>query len=81
MKIKRIHTSIALMSKEHKHSFDEKHHTLEFNKEFGMFVIDGETLVPISNVREVLIEKELVEQELKVKLIDSVIEEPKRKKK
>lgn len=56
MKILRIHTSNALISKEHKHSFDHQHYKISFDKELGMFRIDN-TLVPVSNIREVLVEE------------------------
>lgn len=57
MKIRRIHTVSALMSREHKFSFDVSQHTLDYIPELTMFKIDN-TLVPISNVREVLLEEE-----------------------
>lgn len=48
------------MSKEHKFSFDVSQHNLEYLPEMSMFKID-ETLVPISNIREVLLE-EVIDQ-------------------
>lgn len=57
MKIRRIHTQVAIMSKEHKFSFDISQHKLEYFPELSMFKID-ETLVPISNIREVLLVEE-----------------------
>ena len=46
------------MSKDHKFSFDQSQHKLEYLQELQMFSIDGDTYIPLSNVREVLIEKE-----------------------
>ncbi|MCW3101169.1 MAG: hypothetical protein JWL77_6787 [Chthonomonadaceae bacterium] len=62
MKIRRIHTQVAIMSKEHKFSFDVSQHKLEYFPELNMFKID-ETLVPISNIREVLLEQEQPREE------------------
>lgn len=72
MRIRRIHTHIALMSKDHKFSFDVKDHKLDFYPELNMFSIDGDTFVPVSNIREVLLEPEVtvipeVETKLKKK--------------
>lgn len=57
MKISRIHTHVALMSKDHKFSFDKSQHKLEYYPELSMFRID-DTYVPVSNIREVLVEAE-----------------------
>lgn len=58
MKIRRIHTIVAIMSKDHKFSFDIKEHRLEYDKELCMFKID-DTLVPPSNIREILLEGQI----------------------
>lgn len=57
MKIKRIHTQVAVMSIDHKFSFDQGQHKLEYFPELNMFKIDS-TFVPVSNIREVLVEDE-----------------------
>jgi hypothetical protein len=56
MKIKRLFTFVALMGKGHSFSFDKSNHTIEFRPDINMFEIDGDTLVPMHNVREILLE-------------------------
>lgn len=74
MKIKRIHTQVAIMSKEHKFSFDVSQHKLEYFPELNMFKID-ETLVPISNIREVLLEENVQVEPPHVGSVSSIINE------
>lgn len=74
MKILRIHTSNALISKEHKHSFDHQHYKISFDKELGMFRIDN-TLVPISNIREVLVEETVLLSVQEVEIAKSLPED------
>ena len=54
MRIARIYTTVAVMSKDHKFSFDHTQHKLEFIKELGMFSIDERVLIPLANIREVV---------------------------
>lgn len=85
MKIKLLHTQVAVMSKDHKYSFNARDHVLEYIAHLQMFKID-ETLVPVSNIREVLIEEEppakkAVTTEDSLDKIDEIFNEVKRSRK
>lgn len=76
MKIRRIHTQVAVMSIDHKFSFDQGQHKLEYFPELNMFKIDN-TFVPVSNIREVLVEEEksAINPQFKNKLMEPLPEE------
>lgn len=65
MKIKRLHTQVAVMSIDHKFSFDASQHKLAYRADLSMFKIDN-TYVPVSNIREVLVEEEVEKEQLDV---------------
>lgn len=57
MKIKRIYTMVAVITLDHRHTFECTKHKLDFHPELNMFKVDN-VLIPVSNIREVLLEEE-----------------------
>ncbi len=58
MKIKRLYTLVALMGKDYKFSFESSKHKIEYIPELNMFSIDTDCLVPMHNIREIILQKE-----------------------
>jgi hypothetical protein len=55
MKIKRIHTIVAVISLDHKFSFDSSSYRLDYFPDVSMFKVN-DTLIPVSNIREVMLD-------------------------
>lgn len=58
MKVKTLHTVTAIQSMNFKMSFKSTEHNIVYDADKAMFIIDGITFVPISNVREAVVEGE-----------------------
>lgn len=58
LKIKRLYLMVALMSQQHKFSFDAPEYRLEFHPELGLFSIN-DTYVPINQIKEIITEVEV----------------------
>ncbi len=53
--IKRIHTTVAIMSQDHKFTFDSSQHKLRYFPDLSAVLVDN-TMIPMSNVREMILE-------------------------
>jgi len=58
MKIKRIYTIHNILNKGHNLNFDSTKYTIQYVPEARGYLIDGDVLIPETNVKEVLVEQD-----------------------